>query len=117
MNPTDLAALTALVALLEKVGAWPLISIALLVVVGPWIAVFILNGKQEKRHAEVVKMYTDNVTLVKGYEEVQKDSDRREEVLIDLLRLNTETQTSLLTWLKQRTRCADLKCPPGGSER
>lgn len=109
MTPTDVAALTALVAVMEKIGAWPLITITVSIVVGPWIAVFILNRAQEKRHSEVVQMYKDNVTLVESYAEVQKKSDKREEVLIDLLRLNTEAQTSLLSWLKQRTRCMDLK--------
>lgn len=109
MTPQDIAALTALVALFEKIGTWPLITIAVLVVIGPWIAVFVLNRGQEKRHAEVVQMYTDNVTLVEEYQKMQEKSDKREEVLIDLLRLNTEAQTNLLSWLKQRTRCVDLK--------
>lgn len=108
MTPQDVAALTALLALFEKIGTWPLITILVLVVIGPWIAVFVLNRGQEKRHAEVVEMYTNNVHLVEDFERIQKRSDDREETLIDLLRLNTEAQSSLLNWLKQRTRCKDL---------
>ena len=113
MTPQDLAALTALVAIFEKIGTWPLITIAVSIVICPWIAVFVLNRGQEKRHSEVVKMYQDNVVLVEKHEALQKDSDRREDVLVDLLRLNTQAQTSLTAWLKQRTRCSDLK---GGHE-
>lgn len=109
MTPQDIAALTALVALFDKIGTWPMITIMVLIVVGPWIAVFVLNRQQEKRHAEVVKMYTDNVILVQKYEESQTRSNHREEILIDLMRLNTEVQSTLVTWLKQRVRCSDLK--------
>lgn len=109
MAPQDIAALTALVALFEKIGAWPLITVLVMVVIGPWIAVFFLNRAQEKRHAEVVEMYKDNVRLVEEYEHAHKRSDQREEILVDLLRLNTEAQSNLLSWLKQRTRCIDLK--------
>lgn len=109
MTPQDVAALSALVALFEKIGTWPLISILLLIVIGPWFAVFILNRAQEKRHAEVVQMYKDNVQLVEAYEHVQKRSDKRGEVLIDIVRLNTEAQGNLLNWLKHRTRCIDLQ--------
>ncbi|WP_298434530.1 hypothetical protein [Geobacter sp.] len=109
MTPQDIAALTALVALFEKIGTWPLITIAVLVVIGPWIAVFFLNRAQERRHAEVVEMYKSNVVLVDDYQKMHKQSDRREEVLIDLLRLNTEAQSNLLSWLRQRNRCIDLK--------
>lgn len=114
MTPQDVAALTAIAAIVKQIGTWPLISIAVLVIIGPWIAVFILNRGQEKRHAEVVEMYTANVRLVTAHEELQEQSQRREEVLIDLLRLNTEAQTGLITWLKQRTRCVELKGGPGG---
>lgn len=109
MTPADVAALTAMFAIVKEIGTWPLITITVLIVVGPWIAVFVMNRGQEKRHAEVVQMYNDNVTLVENYEDVKKKSDKREDVLIDLLRLNTEAQSNLLNWLKQRTRCADLK--------
>ena len=108
MTHQDVAALTALVAVFEKIGTWPLITIMVLIVIGPWIAVFVLNRGQERRHAEVVKMYADNVRLVEDYQQLQSKSERREETLISLLRLNTEAQTSLLTWLQQRTRCKDL---------
>lgn len=116
MTPQDLAAITALVALFDKIGTWPLITIAIGIVVCPWIAVFVLNRGQEARHAEVVQMYQDNVTLVEKHEELQKESDRREDVLVDLLRLNTEAQIGLTSWLKQRTRCVNLKGHNGGGE-
>lgn len=109
MTPEQMAALTALVAILKEVGTWPIVSILALIAIGPWIAVIFLNRAQEKRHAEVVEMYKSNVSLVTGYERIQEQSDRREEVLIDLLRLNTEAQTGLLSWLKLRTRCSELK--------
>ena len=109
MTPQDMAAFTAFIAIFDKIGAFPLITIVISVVVCPWIALFILNRGQEKRHAEVVIMYENNVTLVKRHEDMMKNSDRREDVLTDLLRLNTQAQTSLCAWLKERSRCVDLK--------
>lgn len=109
MTPQDLAALTALVALLEKIGTWPLITIGLLIVVGPWIAVFILNRGQEKRHAEVVKMYEDNVVLVQSYDKHVNHMEDRDSELLDAFRLNTAASSGLKTFLETRPRCNILK--------
>ena len=109
MTPQDVAALAALVAIIKEIGTWPLMTTGFAVILGPYIATFILNRAQEKRHADVVQMYRDNVRLVEEYEKAIVRSNQREEVLIDMMRLNTEAQSNLLTWLKQRTRCSDLK--------
>lgn len=109
MTPQDVAALTAIAALAKQLGSWPLITTSLLVIIGPWIAIWWLTHVNGKRHAAVVCMYKDNVRLVENHEHLAKESERREAALADLLRLNTQAQTALTTWLKERTRCSDLK--------
>ena len=47
--------------------------------------------------------------LVTDSEEMHTRAGCREEALLDLVRLNTQTLSELLSWLKHRPRCHDLK--------
>ncbi|BCS54547.1 hypothetical protein [Geobacter sp. SVR] len=109
MTPQDIAALTAVAALVKQIGAWPMITLFVLNTAGPWIALWWFTRITEKRHAAVVSMYSDNVVLVEKHEHLAAEGERRESALADLIRLNTQSQTALLTWLQGRTRCVDLK--------
>lgn len=113
MTPQDVAALTAMAGLVKMIGTWPLITLFVFNTTGPWLALWWFTRSADKRHGAVVRMYQDNVKLVEQYEELHDEQSRRENTLADLVRLNTQAQTSLLTWLRERTRCADLK---GGSK-
>ena len=66
MTPQDVAALTAIVAIIKEIGTWPLFSVIALMQIGPWVGMMIVTYFQGKRHAAVVRMYEDNVTLVKS---------------------------------------------------
>lgn len=109
MTPQDVNLIASLLSLVEKIGAWPFLTVMIFWSVGPWFLVVFLNRQQEKRHSEVVEMYKDNSTLVLRYEEMAARAQRREAELTDLARLNTQVQSELLTFLKTRTRCRDLK--------
>lgn len=50
---------------------------------------------------EARRMYEDNVLLVKNYERLSADH-------MDTIRLNTQTQTALLTLLKERKPCHEM---------
>lgn len=113
MTPNDVAVLTAIAGIVKQIGTWPLISTALFVIIGPWIAIWWLTHINGKRHAGVVSMYKDNVRLVESHEHLAQESARRETALADMVRLNTQAQVALTTWLKERTRCSELK---GGSK-
>lgn len=105
MTPQDIAALTALIAIVKEIGAWPLITILLLILVGPWIGMYLLNRGHEKRHAAVVKMYEDNVQLVKGYERVA-------EGLQDILVLSTQTMTQVKSSVDNNLYCPLMRKNP-----
>lgn len=88
MTPQDVAAMTALVAIIREIGTWPLLTVAVLVIAGPWIGMFITNRAQEKRHSAVVSMYERNIELVKNYEATTHD-------LKDILVLTTQVMTGV----------------------
>ena len=105
MTPTDVAAFTALVAILKEIGTWPLITITILLVLGPWIGMFMSNRQQEKRHAAVVAMYEKNVSLVENYEKIAKG-------LQDILVLSTQTMTSVKTSVDNNLFCPLMRKDP-----
>lgn len=86
MTPQDIAALTAMVAIIKEIGAWPLISIVSMVILGPWLGMWWITRGHEKRHAEVVQMYQDNVQLV-------KDTARVADGLQSIVVLSTQVMT------------------------
>jgi len=105
MTPQDVAALTALVAIFREIGTWPLITVCVLVVLGPWIAMFTMARAQEKRHAAVVAMYEHNADLVKNYHEVTGD-------LKDLLVLSTQTMTQVKFTVDNNLFCPLMRKDP-----
>jgi hypothetical protein len=105
MTPQDIAALTALVAIVKEVGAWPLITIFVLVITGPWIGMYMVTRGHERRHAAVVKMYEDNVKLVEGYERIA-------EGLQDVLILSTQTMTQVKASVDNNLYCPLMRKNP-----
>lgn len=99
MTPQDVAVLNTLAALVKQVGTWPVMTLLTFVVIGPWIGMFILNRIAENRHQSVVRMYEDNVILVRAYESATSD-------LKDILVLTTQTMTKV-----QFSIDSNLFCP------
>lgn len=98
MTPEQISALTAIAAIVSKVGTWPIGSIVAAIVFGPWFVMGLISRAMEKRHEAIVKMYEDNVKLVQGYEKVAKEQ-------ADTIRLSTGATTELTTFLKTRPTC------------
>ena len=98
MTPDQITALTAVAAIISKVGTWPIGSIVAAIVGGPWVAMYFISNAQEKRHRLVVKMYEDNVILVKAYERMSKEQ-------FDTIRLTTAAVTEMTTYLKSKVPC------------
>jgi uncharacterized membrane protein len=105
VSPTDIAAITALVAILKEIGTWPLVTILITVILGPWIGMFLANRQQEKRHAAVVEMYEKNVGLVESYERIA-------EGLQDIIVLSTQTMTSVKTSVDNNLFCPLMRKDP-----
>jgi hypothetical protein len=105
MSPEQISALTAIAAIIEKVGTWPIGTIVLLVVLGPWVFAYLMNSKHEQRFAAVVKMYESNVQLVKDNEDLTKSYEKIVGEQADTIRLSTAATTELTTYLKNQVPC------------
>lgn len=99
MSPDQIAALTAIAAIVSKIGTWPIGSIIAAIVFGPWVIMGFIARSMEKRHAAAIKMYEDNVKLVEAYEKTA-------EGLQDIIILSTQTMTQVRDRID-----ANLFCP------
>lgn len=99
MTPEQIAALTAISAIVAKIGTWPIGSIIAAIVFGPWVVMGIIARGMEKRHEAAIAMYKDNVKLVEQYE-------RTAEGLQDIIVLSTQTMTQVRDRID-----ANLYCP------
>ncbi|MBI5634873.1 MAG: hypothetical protein HZA15_15505 [Nitrospirae bacterium] len=99
MTADQVAAITAIAAIFKQIGTWPIGTVFMVVMVGPWIVMVIVAWLQEKRFVSlanghekrfeaVVKMYEANVQLVKGYDAIAKN-------LQDLVIMATQTMTQV----------------------
>lgn len=70
MSPETVQAITAVATILDRLGALPIGTIMVLVILGPWVFSFITNRLQEKRFDAITKMYENNVKLVESYEKL-----------------------------------------------
>ena len=98
MTPDQISGLTAVAAIISKMGTWPIGSIVGAIVFGPWIVMGIVTRGMEKRHESALKMYEENVKLVVHYEKIVDEQ-------ADTIRLSTAATTELITYLKMRPPC------------
>lgn len=99
MSPDQIAALTAIAAIISKIGTWPLGSIIAAVVFGPWMMLWFISRGMEKRHRAAIKMYEDNAKLVVSYEKLATG-------LQDIIVLSTQVMTQVRDRID-----ANLFCP------
>ena len=93
MSPEQVSILTTLLGVIQAVSSWPFGVIAFLFLIGPWLLNLFLAYFFKRRFEEVVRMYENNVSLVKNYEKVSGD-------LKDVIILNTQTMTTLIETIK-----------------
>jgi hypothetical protein len=105
MTPPDIAALTAIAAIVKQIGAWPMITTFLFLAIGPWIGVWWSTSINKERHAAVVDMYTDNVTLVKSFESIAKS-------LQDVVILNTQAMQGVKESVDNNIYCPIMRKDP-----
>jgi hypothetical protein len=109
MSPDQIAALPAIVSIIEKIGNWPigliLIIMLLCIGIGPYVFQWFNSRSMEKRQEAVTKMfeatqqmYKDNVVLVENYAKMSAEH-------VDTIRLSTAATQDLTTFLKTRTPC------------
>lgn len=98
MTPDQIAGLTAVAAIVSKIGTWPIGSLVAIIVLGPWAVMGWSIRSMELRHKAQVQMYQDNVKLVVSWENMSKDQ-------ADTIRLTTAAITELTMFLKRKTPC------------
>lgn len=98
MTPEQISALTAIAAIVSKVGTWPIGSVIFAIVFGPWVGMWIVSRSIERRHQAAVEMYESNVKLVKSYEKMSVEQ-------VDTIRLSVSAITELTSYLKNRVPC------------
>jgi len=74
MTPEQIATLTAIAGILKSIGTWPVLSVIVLLLFGPWLVLILVGINLNKRVEAQAKMYENNValveealTLAKGY--------------------------------------------------
>ncbi len=70
MTPETAQTITAVAAIIERLGTWPVGTLVLAIIIGPWIFAALQGRGQEKRFASMEQMYKNNVKLVDGYEKL-----------------------------------------------
>ena len=98
MSPEQVSALTALATILAKVGTWPIGTVLVGVVFGPYVIMSVQLRAMEKRHEAALEMYKHNVKLVECYEAMAREQ-------ADTIRLATAATVELTTYLKQQVPC------------
>ena len=109
MTPEQVAILQTVALILDKLGTTPVLVFSLAVLIGPWIvSVWItrsqdkrmgkIHERQDKQFAAAVKMYEDNVVLVKNYEGIASN-------LQGLVILTTQTMQKLVEKISSNQFC------------
>ena len=98
MTPDQIAALTALLGILERIAHWPLGMLLLIVVIGPWLLAVFLAVQYRNGLNEIRQMYKNNVHLVEGYERLCGD-------LKDVVILNAQSVANLNKSIEDNQFC------------
>lgn len=108
MTPEQAATVSAIAAIINQIGTWPIGSIIIAVMAGPYFITFFVNRSMERKLDAAQKMfegsmemYKNNVKLVDNYERIADEQ-------ADTIRLATAATVELTTWLKTRTPCHAL---------
>lgn len=102
MTPEQVAVITTVATILERVGTWPVGSVLIAIAFGPWMMMILISRAQEKRFDAITKMYENNVELVKNYEGVAK-------ILHDTVVYNTQTLTQVKDTADNNLFCPMIK--------
>jgi len=73
MTPDQITAFAAFLGLFFEMSGWPMGVILFIMIIGPWLLAMLLSYFQMRRFESVVKMYENNIELVKRYEDVAND--------------------------------------------
>lgn len=101
MTPDQIAALTAIAAVISKMGTWPIGSLIAAMIFGPWIIMGFVAWSISARHKAVTQMYENNIKLVNDYERMASEQ-------ADTIRLSTSATVELTTYLRTKSPCYQM---------
>lgn len=112
----------ALASIIQYLGATPILLFFAIMGLAPWASLIWLEhkrgkrdekvfGRQDQRFEQVVKMYEDNVSLVKSYDTHVVNQREISDKLIDLVAISTGTQQTLVDYIKNNWWCPVSKDP------
>jgi hypothetical protein len=119
----------ALASIIGYLGAYPILLFLAVMGLGPWVMMIIVSRQQDKRQTkdiqrqiaaferqdkrfeQVVRMYEDNVALVRSYEIHVSNQRETNDKLIDLVAISTSTQQTLVDYIKNNWWCPVSKDP------
>lgn len=102
MTPGDLSAIATFIQIISSISAWPIGLVLFFVILCPWVAAFFLVYLQGKRFERVVRMYENNITLVKDYNSLAND-------LHDVVVMNTQAMTRLIDSIATNQYCPAIR--------
>ncbi len=69
MGTDQIAIINAVATILDRLGDMPVISLLIIWFIAPWLMLLLVTYVQNRRFEAVVRMYEDNVGLVKAYQD------------------------------------------------
>ncbi len=116
MTPEQISIINTIALILDKIGTWPPMTLVAVVVIGPWVGLYLFSRsddnrmqkvfeRQDKRFEEVVQMYENNVELVKSYENVTKSYSEITDNMQELVILTTQTLQKLVDRIDSNLFC------------
>lgn len=116
MTPEQLAAIRAIILVLDSVGSWPVGLVLLAMLAGPWLGLWVYATGQHRREKEqktqfdaIVGMYSNNVDLVKiGYKREER-WEKHADDLSGIIHLNTQMCTKLIEKINNNMYCPAVR--------
>ncbi len=97
MTPEQISIIGSVAFIIEKIGTWPIGSLFMVIIIGPWVMQFSFSRSQEKRFEAVQQMYKNNILLVKAYEKLSNDQQ-------SMIIMNTQAFSELTVLIKERIK-------------
>jgi hypothetical protein len=105
MTPEQIAALTALLNIVERLGAWPISSMFILIFFGPPILSLVNSYIQNRQIDKIEEFYRSNVVLVQNYGALCGDIKSIACELRDIVVLNTREWSSVKECIESNQYC------------
>ncbi|WP_028320389.1 hypothetical protein [Desulfatiglans anilini] len=105
MSPDHISIISSILSLLNKMGGWSVglvASITLIVMIGPWLLSLHLAFSERQRFEAVVRMYENNVDLLKTTQNLAQD-------LKEIIITNIQGMTKIMHEMETNQYCPMMR--------